>query len=270
MIVCSPSLYLTVTACPLLAATVAPTAPLVMVELGAPSQGLNPSPVPRMDSAKMCTSIAICKPSGCGIAPLPMYDPGLMSAIVALTTATTNTLSASLSVNASPMLDFANTARPSSFSIVPRNRIVCGCGDAACCASAAHVAAAPSSAAAIVIRVGLISAIELKSIASAPHAVIAKCDIARLQSAVRIFRGEGQDLLTRSEIGDGFFGAGGNLGRRRHQDLLLAILVLHSESLAVLLCDQAIDCRVGHRAISRKIPRPMALGDAALRLSIDV
>src|SRR6516225_5441461 len=130
---------------------------LVMVELGAPSQGRCPSPVPRMDSAKMCTSSAFCEPSGCGIAPLPMNNPGLMSVMDALTTAATSTLSASLSVNSSPLLDLASTARPSSFSIVPRKRIVCGCGDAACCASAALAAAAPSSAAAIAIRVDFIS-----------------------------------------------------------------------------------------------------------------
>jgi hypothetical protein len=121
-------------------ATVAPTVPLVMVESGAPSQGRCPSPVPRMDSAKMCTSSAFCEPSGCGVAPLPTYNPGLMSATEALTTAATSALSASLSVSSSPLLDFASTARPSSFSIVPRNRIVCGCGDAACCASAALAA----------------------------------------------------------------------------------------------------------------------------------
>jgi len=128
-----------------------------MVELGAPSQGLCPSPVPRMDSAKMCTSSAFCEPSGCGIAPLPMNKPGLMSAMDALTTAATSTLSARLSLSCSPLLDFASTARPSSFSIVPRNRIVCGCGDLACCASAAFTAAAPSSAAANALCVGLIS-----------------------------------------------------------------------------------------------------------------
>src|SRR6516162_11936810 len=81
---------------------------LVMVELGAPSQGRCPSPVPRMDSAKMCTSSAFCEPSGCGMAPLPMNNPGLMSATDALTTAATSTLSASLSVSSSPLLDFAS------------------------------------------------------------------------------------------------------------------------------------------------------------------
>jgi len=134
-----------------------PTVPLVIVALGAPSQGRCPSPVPRIDSAKICTSSACCEPSGCGIAPLPMNKPGLMSAIDTLITATTSALSASLSVSSSPLLDFASTARPSSFSIVPRNRIVCGCEDTTCCASAAVAAAAPSSAAAIAIRVGLIS-----------------------------------------------------------------------------------------------------------------
>src|SRR5208282_5982698 len=82
----SPSLYLTVMTGPLTPVTVAPTVPLVMVLLGAPSQGRKPSPVPRIDSAKMCTSIAFCEPSGYGMAPLPMNAPSLISAIAAFTT----------------------------------------------------------------------------------------------------------------------------------------------------------------------------------------
>jgi hypothetical protein len=93
-----------------------------------------------------------------------MNKPGLISAIDALTTATTSALSARLSLSSSPFIDFATTARPSSLSITPRKRVVCACWGGGCCASAAVsaalAAAAPISAAAIVNRVGLISGLK--------------------------------------------------------------------------------------------------------------
>src|SRR5262249_10542822 len=124
-----------------------------MVELGAPSHGRCPSPVPRMDSAKMCTSSAFCEPSGCGIAPLPMYNPGLMSAIDALTTAATSALSARRSVSSSPLPDRQYGATVELLDRAPQP-IVGGCGDAPCCAKAALAATAPSIAAAIAVRIG--------------------------------------------------------------------------------------------------------------------
>src|SRR5262245_65748191 len=75
----SPSLYFTtkVGSPPALIVETVPvgsTAPLVMVPLGAPYQpGRWPSPWPRWDSAKMCTSTAFWLPSACGTAPLPIY-----------------------------------------------------------------------------------------------------------------------------------------------------------------------------------------------------
>ena len=64
-------LYFTVITGPLTPVTVAPTVPFVIVEPGC-VHGPKPSPVPRIDSAKMWTSTAFCVPSGCGMAPLPM------------------------------------------------------------------------------------------------------------------------------------------------------------------------------------------------------
>src|SRR5579864_4094093 len=92
--------------------------------------------------------MAFCEPSGCGIAPLPMKSPLLMSAIEAFTTATTSILSARLSVSASPLSDFAVTLLPSTFSMTPRRRTVCGaCASTAVAASAATRASAARIAA---------------------------------------------------------------------------------------------------------------------------
>src|SRR5262249_8247954 len=53
-----------------------------------------------MASGKMCTSSAFWLPSACGMAALPRYEPSLMSACVAFTTATTVTLSVSVILRA--------------------------------------------------------------------------------------------------------------------------------------------------------------------------
>src|SRR5450830_1090398 len=71
MIFFSPPLYFSVSVRPLLATT-SPTLPLVMVLLGARSNGRWPSPVPAMAGGKTCTSSAFCEPSGCGIAAAPI------------------------------------------------------------------------------------------------------------------------------------------------------------------------------------------------------
>src|SRR5579863_7855448 len=172
-IFCSPSLYLTVMIGASTLLTVAPTVPLVMVLVGPWVHGWKPSPVPRMDSAKMCTSIAFCVPSGCGMAPLPMKSPGLMSAKDALTTATTMTLSASSSLSSAPLSDFAMTVWPSMFSIVPRSRTVCGCW--------ASAADAPINAAQIAVGVSMrIDAVKIR--AKALATIILNWDISLFPS----------------------------------------------------------------------------------------
>ena len=92
--------------------------------------------------------MAFCEPSGCGIAPLPMKSPSLMSASVALLTSTTIVLSARLIFSSSPLSDFAITVLPSTFSMVPRRRTVCGA-----CAKADAAIKEPTTASSAVFRV---------------------------------------------------------------------------------------------------------------------
>ena len=66
-----------------------------------------------------------------------------MSATEACSTATTCALSARWIVSAAPSLALTDSALPSSFSIVPRTRMVC-------CAAAVHTIVAASAAAAAI------------------------------------------------------------------------------------------------------------------------
>src|SRR5580692_6800863 len=229
MIFFSPSLYLTVTTGPSTPVTALLAVPLVMVLLGAPSQGLKPSPVPRICSGKMCTSMAFCEPSGCGIAPLPMKAPSLMSAIDAFTTATTSILSARLSVTASPLSDFAVTVLPSTFSITPRRRTVCGA-----CATAAVAASAATRASAARIAAILMSGLQVGRSHRRRSAVATDIDGRRGQrSVLRFLRGNDDELRARLEIG---WAAGFELHHRRvrrNDDLFLAVRIFDHDGLAV-------------------------------------
>jgi len=150
MIVFSPSLYFTVRIGPSTPLTVWPTAPLVMVPLGAPGHpGRCPSPLPGMLSWKMRTSTAFWVPSGCGIPPLPMYKPSLMSATVAFTTPTISALSASVRVSG-PLADLMYSVLPSTLSMVPLTRWVC-------CPEAVETANTVAKAAPVRIRIVLMS-----------------------------------------------------------------------------------------------------------------
>src|SRR5262245_40511758 len=81
----------------------------------------------------MCTSSAFWLPSDCGMAALPRYEPSLMSACVAFTTATTVTLSVSVILCAAPSFVLTDRTLPSSASMVPRRR------SGGCCAHADKV-----------------------------------------------------------------------------------------------------------------------------------
>ena len=61
-------------AAPLVLLTVA----LVIVLPGGPAMGRWPSPVPRIDSAKICTSVAVSVPSALGAAVVPRKVPCVM------------------------------------------------------------------------------------------------------------------------------------------------------------------------------------------------
>src|SRR5262245_63044112 len=81
-------------------------------------------------------------PSAWGVAPTPLQAPGLISARLALTTPYTAALSVSFTFTspASPALTVS--VEPSTASIGPRRRMVCGC-----CADADVVASAATTAA---------------------------------------------------------------------------------------------------------------------------
>src|SRR6185437_13388198 len=196
-IFCSPPLYLTVITGPLTPVTVAPTVPFVMVEPGC-VHGRRPSPVPRIDSAKMCTSTAFCVPSGCGMAPLPMNSPSLTSASDAFSTRTTITLSARLSFSESPFTDFAVTVWSSTLPMTPARRSGFGA-----CARADVTASAPPKANAAPISFIFMSLVHVtrrkRSLAGnmpaaiahplRRHAADADVDAGSLQRAIRLLLG---------------------------------------------------------------------------------
>src|SRR5664280_208152 len=89
----------------------------------------------------MCTSTAFQLPSCSGSAVEPTNDPGLMSAIEALISATTWMLSAIFTFSISPSRALTVSIDPSTCSTVPRTRTGLSCADADVTASiAAHVA----------------------------------------------------------------------------------------------------------------------------------
>ena len=58
--------------------------------------------MPRIDSGKICTSMAFWLPSGCVIPVEPTNMPGLMSAIVDFTIATYRRVSVTVSFSSAP------------------------------------------------------------------------------------------------------------------------------------------------------------------------
>src|SRR5580700_131044 len=200
--------------------------------------------------------MAFCEPSGCGIAPLPMKSPSLISAIDAFTTATTSILSARLSVSASPLSDFAVTLLPSTFSITPRKRTVCGA-----CASAAVAASAATTASAARIAAILMSGLQ-----------VGRSHRRRGQrSVLRFLRGNDDELRARLEIG---WAAGFELHHRRvrrNDDLFLAVRIFDHDGLAVDAGNGRLDVGVGHGATGLAIPRAETRRhDTLLRIHEDV
>src|ERR1700730_3266594 len=242
----SPSLYLTVITWPSTPDTVVSTVALVMVVPGR-SHGRWPSPVPRCDSAKIMIWMARCVPSACGVAPTPMKTPGLISARVALTTPNTATLSATLTLTspASPALTVM--VEPSTAWIGPRIRTVC-------CAKAVEAAKAASNATPATTRWALVFMSLPPEIPARRRDTSARLRIQTKQrpshrphDSLMADRGgrslERAIVLLGSRV-DEDLGAGLELalvarnighdhGLRRHDDLLLAVLVLERDHVAV-------------------------------------
>src|SRR6185437_843197 len=259
-IFCSPPLYLTVITGPLTPVTVAPTVPFVMVEPGC-VHGRKPSPVPRIDSAKMCTSTAFCVPSGCGMAPLPMNSPSLTSASDAFSTRTTITLSARLSFSESPFADFAVTVWPSTLPMTPARRS----GFDACARADVTASAPPKANAAPIsfIFMSLAENVRWPATCRPPiahplrrHAADADVDAGSLQRAIRLLLG----------IVDGDVGArlqlvlaAGHVHTdfciRADNDFLLATFVRDGHDLTVDAGNGTPRRPVGHGRMGL-IPRP--------------
>src|ERR1700722_254524 len=196
-----------------------------------------------------------------------MKSPSLMSASDAFTTATTSILSARLSVSASPLSDFAVTLLPSTFSITPRRRTVCGA-----CASAAVAARAATTAIAARIAAVLMSVLQVGRSHRRRSAVATDIDASRGQRSVRrLLRGNDDELRARLEIGRA---AGFELHHRRvrgNDDLLLAVRIFHHDGLAVDAGNGGRDVGIGHGAAGLAIPGAEARRhDAFLRIHEDV
>src|ERR1700734_1721781 len=186
--------------------------------------------------------MAFCEPSGCGIAPLPMKSPSLMSASDAFTTATTSILSARLSVSASPLSDFALTVLPSTFSMTPRRRTVCGA-----CASAAVAASAATRASAA--RIALVFMIASVSLHRRIDAAAAHRGARRFQRTVgQLLGGDDEDFRARLDVGRRARREHDDLDVIRHDEGLVAVLVFRHQLLAVRDRNFAVDIGIGHGA----------------------
>src|SRR5215831_10316087 len=226
-------------------------------------------------------------PSAWGIAPTPMKAPGLISAKLALTTPYTAALSVSFTLTspASPALTVS--VEPSTASIGPRRRTVCGCCANADEAASAAIKAAPASRRRVVLPM-----LFLRKMAACRHPSTARTK----QSWARLTNSHGRrDAVAADRDGGGFQRAvvllvGGSdedlrAGlefalvpgdvshdhRLRHDhDLLFSLLVLERDLVALHPFHHLRDGGVGHGAVGRQVPRPMTLAGAAHRLREDV
>src|SRR5262249_40520688 len=206
------------------------------------------------------TSSAFWLPSGCGIAPLPMNEPCLISASEAFTTPTIVALPVSVSVAAAPSRVFTDSVLPSTFSMVPRSRWVC--------ARAGEIASAAMKAALATMHPAIL-------VMAASHrrgeAVAADRDGGGFEGAVVLLGGAGDEdlgsglelVLIAGDIGDDH-----RLGR--DDDLLFPVLVLERDLVAVHALHHLRHGGVGHGAVGHQIPRPKALAGAAQRLGKDM
>src|SRR6266436_730070 len=226
-------------------------------------------------------------PSGWGVAPTPMKAPGLISARLALTTPYTAALSVSFTFTspASPALTVS--VEPSTASIGPRRRTVCGC-----CANADDTAstatkAAPASRRRVVLSM-LFLRKWLRAVTRGRHAqdkatggsppshgrrdaVAADRDGGGFERAVILLvGGSDEDLRAGLELALVTGDVGHDHRLRHDDDLLFSLLVLERDLVALHTLHHLRDGGVGHGAVGHQVPRPMTLASASHRLGEDM
>src|ERR1039457_3411332 len=208
----------------------------------------------------MCTSTAFQLPSCSGSAVEPTNDPGLMSAIEALISATTLMLSAIFTFSISPSRALTVSIDPSTCSTVPRTRTGLSCADADTVASAAA-----HSAPNIIRAIMTVSLHRWRAGAA---------DIERLRHhrAIRLlFRRHDDDRRAGFEL---VFVSGRDRGDHRlwrDHNLLLAVLVFHRQRFAILSSHHVRHISIGHGAARPRVPIEVTIGHhAALRGQEDV
>src|SRR6185503_16462318 len=174
-------------------------------------------------------------PSACFTEVTPRKSPGLMSASA---TGCVNTISV---LSPSPTLVFPSTTKlfPSTAVIVPRTRVW----------ASASFRPMPSASSAAV-KNALLRRLD---------AIFAHRDARRDQLAVVVHARAGEDGFAGLEVGAGAVLESEVLRLRRHQDLLLAVLVLERELVAAAHLRAAFDVGVGHHRVGDRIPRAVHL-----------
>src|SRR6266446_29173 len=216
-----------------------------------------------------------------------MKAPGLISARLALTTPYTAALSVSFTFTspASPALTVS--VEPSTASIGPRRRTVCGC-----CANAGDTAstatkAAPASRRRVVLSM-LFLRKWLRAVTKGRHAqdkatggsppshgrrdaIAADRDGGGFERAVVLLVGGGdEDLRAGLELALVTGDVGHDHRLRHDDDLLFSLLVLERDLVALHPFHHLRDGGVGHGAVGHQVPRPMTLAGAAHRLGEDM
>src|SRR6516225_7973952 len=226
-------------------------------------------------------------PSAWGVAPTPMKAPGLISARLALTTPYTAALSVSFTFTspASPALTVS--VEPSTASIGPRRRTVCGC-----CANADDTASPATKAAPASRRRVVLPMLFLRRMAACRHhatartklkprgsphshgrrdAVAADRDGGSFERAVVLLvGGSDEDLRAGLELALVTGDVGHDHRVRREDDLLFSLLVLERDLVALHTFYHLRDGGVGHGAVGHQVPRPVTLAGAAHRLGEDM
>src|SRR5215467_5023067 len=155
-----------------------------------------------------------------------------MSASEAFTTPTTCALPVSATVSTAPSRDFTASLSPSTFSIVPRTRWVCGCWGKAGTAASMAARAAPAAMQRALLELGPLM-VRLPRSHRRGDAVAADRDCGGLERAVVLLLGGGdEDLGARLELVLAAGNVGDDHGLGRDVDLLFPLLVLEGDLVA--------------------------------------
>src|SRR5262252_2321341 len=226
-------------------------------------------------------------PSAWGVAPTPMKAPGLISAKLALTTPYTAALSVSFTLTSPTSPALTVSVEPSTASIGPRTRTVCGCCANADEAASAATKAAPASRRRVVLSMSS-SEKWLRAVTRERHAqnkagrgsprshgrrnaVAADRDGGGFERAVVLLvGGSDEDLRAGLELALVTGDVGHDHRLRHNDDLLFPLLVLERDLVALHPFHHLRDGGVGHGAVGHQVPRPVTLAGAAHRLGEDV